>query len=445
MRAIHCFTALSLIASCASEEGETSGDTDVQHELSFHGEQEAFPDFGYDTGALPDASSPVQLRLTFSAAGKLTADAVATTGGTGDALAVAGKPGSGTFALDAHLKAAANLKVNITGLPSYDGPIPGIENLDIALANTVQFDPFLMGGSSAILSVNLPETELPPIPLGSVPGKLIVTVSGTSTVNSTLTGICAGLDQKKIQFLTETATSAMIVLKPKIVISVPVIGDKEFAIPEITIRTPAIKAPMDMGTLDAVEGGAVPTGTSMAANASCAGATCKAPSTIDFEPMFKAPQTHRNLCSTSQLYAFVNACGVDASTRDTCQAFLNDAANATCESCLRTDSTERVWGAFVDGLPNIGGCISAMDGTQSAMGADFMALTQCEFAACDARCEGATTEESNACLTAADNGVCSTYVDRVNNAMPSGAAIECVSPESEADMYMYYGDLFCGS
>ncbi len=436
---------ISLLAACSTSSGDGDDATSSgQHPLAFHGEQEAFPGFSYDTGAQP-AASPVQLQLTFSAAGKLTADAAATVGGHGDALAVAATPGSGKFAIDAHVKAAATLHVHITGVPSYDGPIPGIENFDIALANQATFDPFLLGGTTARLAVNLPRTELPPIPLGSVPGKLVITVSNASTVQSELSGVCAGLDQQKIQYLAQTSTSATIVLEPKIVITVPVIGDKEFPIPAVTITVPALQAPLDLGTLDAPEGGDVPASASMAVRASCAGATCKAPSSVSLTPAFVPSIAPANQCNSSQIYAFVSACGTTTSTHDTCHAFLSDAANRGCSSCLATPASAHTWGAFVDGYPNIGGCIARLDPAQMAIALDYQAVAQCEAAACTAACTGATAEQLEACLTDVDGGACASYASKAYNEYPTGAAAACVDVTSQEDAFRVYANLFCGT
>jgi hypothetical protein len=448
MRAIHLYSSavLCIVGACATdgdEEGMGSGsEGDQQHQIAFHGEVEAFPGFGYDTGLLP-AASPVQLQLKFSAHGKLTADAQATVGGAGDTLAVAATPGSGKFALDAGVKAEARLKVAITGLPPYDGPIPGIENFALALQNEATFDPFLLSGSKSNLAMNLPETELPPIPLGSIPGKLIITVSSKSTVNSTLTGICAGLDANKVQFLAETATNATIVLKPKIVITVPIVGDKEFLIPEISFNTPALKAPMDLGIQDAVEGGSAPSGV-LANKMSCAGVSCRAPETLSFMPSWVPQITAANQCSSAQVYAFVTACGTDSSSRDTCQTFLKAAENTSCSACLVTDSRDAKWGAIVDGYPNMAGCIAKKDPMQQMLAEGYAAAVQCEAAACSAVCEDATYDQESACIGAAYDTVCASYIDAYNT-FPTGAAAACVDQPSSEDAFRFYANLFCGT
>ncbi len=443
MKAIHLsLVGASFLAGCATSGGDSLA-SEEQHQVTFHGELEAFPGFGYDSGTLPEGS-PVQLQLQFSASGKLIADAAGTSGGSAGSVAVAGVPGSGVYKLDAHLKAAATLHVHIDGLPSYDGPIPGIENLDIALAAQTTFDPFLLGGSKARLDAHLPETELPPIPLGSVPGKLIVTVSSASTIHSHLWGVCAGVDQGQVQFLAEAATSATIVLKPKIVISVPFVGDKEFAIPEIRFDTGQIKAPLDLGTVAAPEGGDVPTGVYMASNASCVGVTCKAPNIVEAFTPYVHPSMQRNSqCSTSQLYAYIGACVTTGSTQDTCDAFMNKPENLRCGTCMSTDLEDANWGVFVEGALNTGGCIALVDSSQSGIASDYQAPLECQLAACDARCETATDAQFDQCVGDASVRACAGY--DAPSLPPTGAATQCMSGGTIEDTVRFYGSLFCGA
>lgn len=443
MKAIHLsLVGASLLAGCATSGGQMTAEE--QHQVTFHGELEAFPGFGYDTGTLPE-NSPVQLQLQFSAGGKLTADAMGTSGGGAGSVAVAGVPGSGLYKLDAHLKAAATLHVHVTGLPGYDGPIPGIENLDIALAAQTTFDPFLLGGSKAKLDAHLPETELPPIPLGSVPGKLVVTISSASTINSNLWGVCAGVDSGQVQFLAEAATSATIVLKPKIVITIPFVGDKEYEIPEIRFETGQIKAPLDLGTVAAPEGGDVPTGVYMASNASCQGVTCKAPPLLSFTPFVHPSMARNSQCSTSQLYAYIGACVTTGSTKDTCDAFMNKPDNLRCGTCMNTDLEDASWGVFVEGKLNTGGCIALVDPSLSALASAFHAPMECQVAACDSRCEDATVEQYDQCVSDSSTRACASY-DNDGLTAAGTAAAQCMGTAGNLeDTVRFYGSLFCGA
>src|SRR5215467_492744 len=151
-----------------------SGGSGAPSELQFHGQADALPGFKGDTGLQPPAS-PVQVQLLLSAQGTLTADAVATSAGS----TMVGKPGSGQFALDVHLKFQANLSESVSGLPPYNGPVPGLDSLDIEFKAQVGFDPFLIGGKATV-TAQVPETKLPGVPLPSGLGTLIITVSGDS-------------------------------------------------------------------------------------------------------------------------------------------------------------------------------------------------------------------------------------------------------------------------
>jgi hypothetical protein len=256
----------ALYLACGSSDGnDTSGQPTTIH---FQGEHAVFPGFTKDTGMQPP-SSPVQLDLTFNADGKLTVDADATSGGTGDSLAVVGTPGSGSFSLDAHIKAAATLHIDLTGVASYDGPVPGIDNIDIAFADHTTFDPFLIGGTAHV-DASLPETKLPPIPLpGGIPGSLVLTVADGSTVTSDFSGVCAGVHDGQVQYVGQTISSGTLVIKPQVVIHLPIGGDKTFDIPEVTLPIPKVSSAMDMGTQPVSAGGAAPMGASVATKGAC--------------------------------------------------------------------------------------------------------------------------------------------------------------------------------
>jgi hypothetical protein len=260
-------TCLLLALTACATESDDDGGPSGSNELVFHGEQAVLPGFSKDTGMQP-ADSPVQIQLTFNAGGSITADAQAIAGGSGDAVTVVGTPGSGMFKLDAHMKAAAMLHVALPGL-TYDGPVPGIENIDIQFAAERAFDPFLLG-NKAELSAAIPEIKLPPIPLpGGLPGTLNITIADGSVIRSALTGSCAGIDGKSVQFLASTSTGGTLVVKSEIVISVPIAGDKTFTIPSLSIDIPAIDAAMDMGTKTFTGGGSAPQGASTATKGAC--------------------------------------------------------------------------------------------------------------------------------------------------------------------------------
>ena len=168
------------------------------------------PDFRFDSGLQP-AGSPVQLGLAFTVGGSLTADARGIVGGDGDEMVVAAVPGSGSFGLEAHVKLDGSLKIDVASF-AYDGPIPGIENVDVAFGATTAFEPFLAGASARVEAL-LPEIPLPPIPLpGGIPGRLELLVSAGSVLRSELAGTCAGIEPDGPKFLASPTTSGSIVM-----------------------------------------------------------------------------------------------------------------------------------------------------------------------------------------------------------------------------------------
>jgi hypothetical protein len=238
--------ALPVAAACSASD---SGDIAASSEIAFHGEQSAFPDVKVDTGMQP-SGSPVQVQLTVGAQAKITADAI----GVSEGLDLVGKPGSGKVAINGRFTLEARLKVDLTGAPKYDGPIPGVENLRVEFGKDTPFDPFLIGGAAHV-AAELPETKLPPIPLpGGIPGTLVLTIAKGSVVMTDFRGVCAGVDQGRAQYLGKTTSSGSLVVKPTVEIKLP-IGAKSFDLPAQTIALPKKDMPMDLGSQPVAGGG----------------------------------------------------------------------------------------------------------------------------------------------------------------------------------------------
>ena len=416
----------------------------------FHGEQAVLPSFSFDTGLVP-AGSPVQLQLKLSAGGALTADAQAVAGGSGDALAVVGTPGSGNFKLDAHVKLDGMLHVNASGL-TYDGPIPGIENIDIAFGGEAMFDPFLLAGAKATVTAPIPEIKLPPIPLpGGLPGNLQITVSTGSVLTTELAGTCAGIDAHTAQFLAKTSTSGTLVLASEIILKIPVIGDKSFPIPAVTVQIPAFEAAMDLGSQTFVGGGAVPVGAAIMAKGGCGaggggggdgggGGTCSAELDAAYAPVWHPPNgAHTNQCSSAQLQAFDAACSGTDATVATCKAFRQN--NASCAACLITDDTSPGYGAVIRyhnlAAYNVAGCVVLEDPSQLTCAKRIEAYFDCLDTACS-KC-GSDQAATDACTAAADAGVCNHYgvdYETCATTLATGPAATCFSSNDYA--------LFCG-
>ena len=73
---------------------------------------------------------------------------------------------------------------------NYDGPIPNLSNLDIEAKGTTAFDPFLIGGPPVQVMAPVPATQLPNVPLGTVPGNLELSIQSGSVLTASYQGTC---------------------------------------------------------------------------------------------------------------------------------------------------------------------------------------------------------------------------------------------------------------
>ena len=233
--------------------GCSSDDPGAQ--IAFHGEAPAVPGFSYDTGLIP-ASGPAQVSLKLVAGGNVSVDAKGTAAGS----KIAGVGGSGKLALDLHLKLEGTLKVAST-LKNYDGPIPGLANIDVPIVGSTAFDPFLLDGQAASLPVAIPETKLPDIPLGGVPGSLRLTVVSGSQVQVKFGGRCMSVAGGAATYAGDTTISGSLVMKGEIALTLPAPLNKSIELAQFTVPIPegtralpfaAVSSP---GVSDGQEGG----------------------------------------------------------------------------------------------------------------------------------------------------------------------------------------------
>jgi hypothetical protein len=216
--------------------GACSGGTDdstTQDGLSFHGEAKLLEGFKFDTGPQP-SSGPVKLSLRLTASGSDVVDA------RGD---VAGgklvpRAGTGTLALDAHFKLEGTLKIDST-LKKYEGDIPGLKNIDVPATGNATFDPFLLEGAAQV-DADIPETKLPDIPLGGVPGHLSLTIMTGSKLTTKYEGTCMTVAGGSAQYEGTATTSGTLLIKATVVVDLPSPLDKEVALPTITVPVPSM-------------------------------------------------------------------------------------------------------------------------------------------------------------------------------------------------------------
>lgn len=215
-------------------------DDEVSPSIVLAGEDPLFPGFSYDTGLLP-GGSPVQASFSVVAKGATTVSAEAIASGSSDEPTLSGVAETGALNVAGSFGLEGRLVVDMSGLPSYDGPIPGIENVAIDFSSAAAFDPFSIG-TAVTTRADIPPAQLPEIPLpGGIPGGLVLEVAEGSFVEVTLTGTQACVGGEEAYYAVELSRAGTVVIRPSIVIDVPLIGSQTFEIPTFEV-------PLDLGS-----------------------------------------------------------------------------------------------------------------------------------------------------------------------------------------------------
>ncbi|MEZ4444470.1 MAG: hypothetical protein R3B72_35680 [Polyangiaceae bacterium] len=218
-------------AACGSDD-ETQGPP--ADPLTLEGEAELFPGLDYSTGLQPPGS-PVQASFSITAAGVTKLSAQATASGSSSSPTLTGSPGTGTVAIEGRFVMAGQLKIDVSGLPSYDGPIPGIENTEIVMSGSTSFDPFSLDSPQSARA-DIPAADLPGIPLpGGIPGQLVLTVAEGSFVEVAFTPSCAGIDGDQASYAGTVDRAGSLVIAPSVEVEIPVVGTQTFDIPSFTV------------------------------------------------------------------------------------------------------------------------------------------------------------------------------------------------------------------
>ncbi|NUP08252.1 MAG: hypothetical protein HOW73_19555 [Polyangiaceae bacterium] len=213
--------------------------------LTLRGEEEVLPGFSYSTGLQPPGS-PVQASFDLSAGGTTVVEVKTQPSGSASAPELIGIRGGGTLSLQGGFAMTGTLKIDIDGLPSYDGPIPGIENVNIAFEGKTTFDPFSIGKPQSA-KADIPPARLPPIPLpGGIPGSLVLDVAEGSFIEVGFTGSCAGIEGDTASYEGDLTRGGALVIKPSVEVDVPIIGKQVFEIPSFTVDLV-----LDAGTISA--------------------------------------------------------------------------------------------------------------------------------------------------------------------------------------------------
>ena len=228
------------LAACGGAGGNEPSTSSASAALTLHAEAAApLGDFHHDTGLLP-AASPAQMQLKLLAGGAIKVDAAADRGASG----LAGKAGGGKLALDIHVTMEGRLKVQ-SALKSYDGPLPGLANIEIPIHAESPFDGLLLGSDeSTTTTADLPETTLPPIPLGSVPGSLILTVAKGSSMTTSFHATCVSVAGGIATYEGTSKTRGVLLLHGTIALKLPAPLDRSIDVPEIKVAIPEVSVAM---------------------------------------------------------------------------------------------------------------------------------------------------------------------------------------------------------
>jgi hypothetical protein len=231
LTSLRLFTAASAIAVVASCGGKDETTTDEG--LLFQGEGKLLEGFTFNTGPQPP-SGPATLSLRLSGGGAVKVSAR----GAVEGSKLTGRAQSGKVEIDAHVKMDGTLKID-TSVKKSSGDIPGLKDIDIPITGTAAFDPFLLEGGSAEVTAAIPETNLPDIPLGSVPGKLKLTIVAGSQLTSKYEATCMTIASGAAQYAGHAITSGTLVIKGTIVLELPSPLNKEIELPEMKVTIPS--------------------------------------------------------------------------------------------------------------------------------------------------------------------------------------------------------------
>lgn len=385
-------SAVSLFALASA----ACGGDDASSGIAFHGEAEALPGFSFDTGLVP-ASGPAQVSLKLASKGNVLVDAE----GLVEDGKIVGKAGTGRVKLDVHVKLEGRLKVD-SALKKYDGEIPGLSDIDIPMVAESPFDPFLLDGKTAEVSAEVPETKLPDIPLGSVPGSLALTIVAGSKLTAKYTGGCMEVSGGEAKHSGAAVLGGTLVIKGAIKLDLPSPLDKTIELAEIAV-------PIPEGTR------AVPFGpVAVSANDGSEGPTCAAASGPDGGA---GADGGGGVITEDGAVITPDGAACDASNCDGCcrdgvclsgrSRAACGAAGTACETCSGTTAcVDRVCSQTECGPTNCGGCcqngVCVSGTTSSACGFNGNTCATCPSGTA---CDG-TTCVSVSCRSTCTSGCC---------------------------------------
>jgi hypothetical protein len=145
-------------------------------------------------------------------------------------------------------------------------------------------------------------------------------------------------------------------------------------------------------------------------------------------------------CNALLLNDYYASCLGPTSTQDACNQSWGageDAAHATCQTCILTPSSASLWGPLIDYgtggdggaggtvSVNVAGCVEILDPSQLTCAMSVQLADECQHAACDPGCpvsDAASFADWQACIDASAQGVCLAYLQSASCVNCGGAA-----------------------
>jgi hypothetical protein len=171
-------------------------------------------------------------------------------------------------------------------------------------------------------------------------------------------------------------------------------------------------------------------------------------------------------CTSLLINDYYNACLGSMASQESCDEDWGageDAAHATCQSCILTSSTASMWGPLVDygtGADggaggtvsvNVAGCVEILDPSQLSCAMSVQEADECQHAACDPGCpvsDATSFADWQACIGATGGqSECGAYLQSAAcvNGEDAGPAAACVTGKTFEDVFFSIATVFCGS
>jgi hypothetical protein len=190
----------------------------------------------------------------------------------------------------------------------------------------------------------------------------------------------------------------------------------------------------------------------------CDQGVCPSPADVSaFQPTWIPPTgAHQNACTPQLIDEFYTSC-LSTNSSQLCAAFntMADAAHQACGKCLTSQYADAQWGPIVyakdDVETNTAGCIALLDPSQIDCAKAIESLLECNHAACDDICSGASApgfDQFVQCTAASNTCGCKTYFDasqcQKKVAQGGGPAAPCLVGQTFEDFYYATAAVFCG-